>query len=732
MGQVLSTGILTEFGEEVAPSLDTEVTDNPLETTSAGHVKEVPGHVESGPSLDTETSEEAFFRLQESFPDEPTSPAELYNGPEAFKPEYRQPPLEELLENAIRHPCADEPVKAVGLVQIQLFDHYFDSADNLPDDFDQVETTRIYLLTRMLDNQSEVTRRLRYRPEFQNKLNVSESTSQSTVSRLVNSDDLGEFAAEIEQTLSQLALDFQGTEYEEWLPEPPEPETDGAGDSSEMELLRDLRSKTYPYLRLNRDDSITHSKDLIFKLLARAAGRNVTLSQAARNYHHKDWIDDESDVPSRQNFDHHLRKLGFESSKQEDWNPHRAAREIQQMFLAANKELYDLIEPHGYFDGKNEIAGDITDWRFYGDRETDLAGGTKPARNTAYAWQFLTMSVVGTLSPLSLMNQLLESRSNKGQNIRQSLNVVNTYLDIDRGYFDSGFYETSPVKALDEAGPEFVIRVDDGPDEIEDLIAEAKANNWTWNAMDWGVGDIEDDKHLLFVVPSEKRRSRTKSDGDEDETDPWIAFYTNVEWDADEPATRDYEGKIEQVQLDQHDHEHTQTTLSDSDEATRQLARTRGSNQKTVGQASNASDGNSDTDSANDEETRIERDYPPEDPTVLAEGYRDRWGVESGYDSIKNRFLPQSGSTEFFKRVYYFNYAVLHYNMWTAANVKYAAETGHDLEEDGKAFTADDISSSLSEDPVELDIGETDDLSAFEDVLQGLGPLGGFGDWEES
>ena len=70
--------------------------------------------------------------------------------------------------------------------------------------------------------------------------------------------------------------------------------------------------------------------------------------------------------------------------------------------------------------------------------------------------------------------------------------------------------------------------------------------------------------------------------------------------------------------------------------------------------------------------------------------------------------------------------------MWTAANVKYAAETGHDLEEGGKAFTADDISSSLSEDPVELDISETDDFSAFEDVLQGLDPLGGFGDWEES
>lgn len=398
------------------------------------------------------------------------------------------------------------------------------------------------------------------------------------------------------------------------------------------------------------------------------------------------------------------------------------------MFLAANKEIYDLIEPHGYFDGKNEIAGDITDWRFYGDPETDLAGGTKPARNTAYAWQFLTVSVVGTLSPLSLMNQLLESRSDKGQYVRKLLNVIETYLDVDRGYFDSGFYETSPVRALDEAGLEFVIRVDDGPDRVDDLIAEARANNWAWNVMDWGVGDIEDGKHLLFVVPSEKRRSRTESDGDdEDEADPWIAFYTNIEWTVDEPATRNYDGPIEQIELGQHDRQHTQTALSSDAESGTQQAKAGNSKRKTCDRVSTVNGEGS----VNDKQPRMERDYPPKDPTVLAQAYRSRWGVESGYDSIKNRFLPKSGSTEFFKRVYYFNYAVLHYNMWTAANVMHAAETGHDLEEGGKAFTADDITSALSEDPVELDIGEVNDLSEFADLLQGLDPLGGYVDWKE-
>lgn len=43
---------------------------------------------------------------------------------------------------------------------------------------------------------------MRYRPEFQDKLNVFSSTNQSTVSRVVNSDDLGGFVTKLDQVLS--------------------------------------------------------------------------------------------------------------------------------------------------------------------------------------------------------------------------------------------------------------------------------------------------------------------------------------------------------------------------------------------------------------------------------------------------------------------------------------------------------------------------------------------------
>lgn len=77
-------------------------------------------------------------------------------------------------------------------------------------------------------------------------------------------------------------------------------------------------------------------------------------------------------------------------------------------------------------------------------------------------------------------------------------------------------------------------------------------------------------------------------------------------------------------------------------------------------------------------------------------------------------------------RVYYFNYAVLHYNMWTAANVLHAVKIDHDLKEDRKAFTADDIISAISEDQVELILGESDDLSEYQNVLERLDSLSGF------
>lgn len=64
-------------------------------------------------------------------------------------------------------------------------------------------------------------------------------------------------------------------------------------------------------------------------------------------------------------------------------------------------------------------------------------------------------------------------------------------------------------------------------------------------------------------------------------------------------------------------------------------------------------------------------------------------GFETSYRVIKNRFLPQSGSSSIEHRMFLFGYAVLLYNVWTTANAIGAdGDDDHDLAEDGKYWKA--------------------------------------------
>ncbi|ESS12673.1 MAG: hypothetical protein A07HR60_00372 [uncultured archaeon A07HR60] len=84
-----------------------------------------------------------------------------------------------------------------------------------------------------------------------------------------------------------------------------------------------------------------------------------------------------------------------------------------------------------------------------------------------------------------------------------------------------------------------------------------------------------------------------------------------------------------------------------------------------------------------------------------------RWGVEILYRVIKNRVLPQSGSSQIEHRVFLFGYAVLLDNMWTVANAIGAdRDDDHDRGEDGKYWKAVVFASTMIDDPASLDIRE--------------------------
>ncbi|SEP10348.1 hypothetical protein SAMN04487948_11438 [Halogranum amylolyticum] len=127
-------------------------------------------------------------------------------------------------------------------------------------------------------------------------------------------------------------------------------------------------------------------------------------------------------------------------------------------------------------------------------------------------------------------------------------------------------------------------------------------------------------------MESEKKSKLYKEEPD-DPKDKWIAFYTNIGWIAD-----------------------------DADEE-------------------------SDLESLTEEQREM-----PLTPLELADDFRARWGIETGYRKLKEDFLAKSRSARYYIRVQVFYFAVLWYNMWLAANVKGAGEVGTDLGDDDENY----------------------------------------------
>jgi len=267
------------------------------------------------------------------------------------------------------------------------------------------------------------------------------------------------------------------------------------------------------------------------------------------------------------------------------------------------------------------------------------------------------------------MSELVKNSGDKAAFLKRTLWMAETMMDVNRAYLDSGFYNEDSARALGEIdGLGWLMQAKQSADKIDGMMDYAIENEQDWRATKWGVKEIPP-RHNLWVMESEKKSKLYKGELD-DPKDKWIAFYTNIDWVADDPD--------EEIDLE----------------------------------------------SLTEEQREI-----PLTPLKLADDFRTRWGIETGYRKLKENFLAKSRSTRYYIRVQVFYFAVLWYNMWLAANVKRARELGIDLGDNDESypFRGPDVMRAIEEDAADLQIGETGDLSGIEDILRTFDPWDDFG-----
>lgn len=111
---------------------------------------------------------------------------------------------------------------------------------------------------------------------------------------------------------------------------------------------------------------------------------------------------------------------------------------------------------------KAAIAFDWHDQPYYGSHKTEGIVGTKPKDGTAYAFCYLTVSVITPKKRLVLAVLPLKTRDNLAQVVLQLLHLMMQYIkDIAYVAFDNGFQDSQLLKALLDRNVPFVIPLRD-------------------------------------------------------------------------------------------------------------------------------------------------------------------------------------------------------------------------------------------------------------------------------
>lgn len=230
----------------------------------------------------------------------------------------------------------------------------------------------------------------------------------------------------------------------------------------------------------------------------------------------KPWYDG-SEVPTGQTLLYHIRKSSRE--------------EITQMFLEANEPLFDIADEHDYFPEEAEIAIDITDWPYFGDPDSDeYIRGTKTGRNYARAWKYITLSLVGTDTPLILFVLPVKKRDDAPEYVRRLLRVSSKYVDFHRVYLDAGteFYNSGTISVVNEFDLELVMQGRKAGDTVKRFLDGIDRVGLDSGYHPYGVGDLDEDDYWAVGLKSEKKSQLRKSEPDEP-IDDYTYLYTNVD-----------------------------------------------------------------------------------------------------------------------------------------------------------------------------------------------------------
>jgi putative transposase len=188
---------------------------------------------------------------------------------------------------------------------------------------------------------------------------------------------------------------------------------------------------------------------------------------------------------------HHLRKMKIE--------------EVKEIFEKTTDRILRIAKKQHKLKGKVDVAIDITDHPYYGDRNTKNIVYTKEFRGTFFAYRYATIHIVIDGKRFTLMALPLDELVSKKEAVRELLTFAMKKVRIGTVYVDRGFFNRKIINLFYEMGIKFLM-----PAVRNSKIKEIMEKSRAPKIVKYRMGDKRYDpaRFRLVVVKDNKGAKR--------------------------------------------------------------------------------------------------------------------------------------------------------------------------------------------------------------------------------
>jgi len=125
--------------------------------------------------------------------------------------------------------------------------------------------------------------------------------------------------------------------------------------------------------------------------------------------------------------------------------------EIKISFKRAFEEIYKIAKKQNVFKKRKlDVAIDLTDQLYYGDKNDFMVCETKPQKGTSHCFRFATINIVENGRRFTLLALPMHAFDEKSKILEELISYAKNKISIRNVYIDRGFFNVKCIMALEK------------------------------------------------------------------------------------------------------------------------------------------------------------------------------------------------------------------------------------------------------------------------------------------